>query len=219
MFIPNWVQLYGSQYITLEAGKKTWDKSYDQQILISKSHLKALDQPTERCSSTKMTPNTGTCIAKFIEEKLGCWTPIYGSASKISAEKRVCDNVTQLWTLNKLTHTLGEADANTVYNITGCLASCEKDEYHKFDNLVWDIDGIIIPTPSSKRPKPRDLKVEFKIMDGSYQEMEQYVVYDFDSFIADIGGFMGLLLGCSVFSLYNDLAGMVEKIKGKVMLK
>ena len=49
--------------------------------------------------------------------------------------------------------------------------------------------------------------------------MEQYVVYDFDSFIADVGGFMGLLLGCSVFSLYNDLAGMVEKIKGKVMLK
>ena len=75
------------------------------------------------------------------------------------------------------------ADANTIYKITGCLASCEKDEYK--------IDG----TMSESLKPPHGIKLDFEIMEGSYQEMEQYILYDFDSFIADAGGFMGLLLG------------------------
>ena len=85
MFVPNWAQLYGSEYTAMTHNRYTWAESYTQQIRISKSHLKAVDQPTERCSSAgTMTTNTGACIAKFVQEKLGCWTPIYGSASNIS---------------------------------------------------------------------------------------------------------------------------------------
>ena len=43
--------------------------------------------------------------------------------------------------------------------------------------------------------------------------MRQYVTYDYDSFIADVGGYLGLLLGYSVLSLFQDAAGIVEKIK------
>ena len=31
----------------------------------------------------------------------------------------------------------------------------------------------------------------------------QYEVYDFDAFIADVGGFLGLLLGQSIFGIYE----------------
>jgi hypothetical protein len=39
----------------------------------------------------------------------------------------------------------------------------------------------------------------------------QYVIYDYDSFIADIGGYLGLLLGQSVFSVYVYVAGWRKK--------
>ena len=41
--------------------------------------------------------------------------------------------------------------------------------------------------------------------DSSYLQEEQYLIYDYNGFIADIGGYMGLLLGSSILSLF-DLA-------------
>ena len=38
--------------------------------------------------------------------------------------------------------------------------------------------------------------------DSSYTLREEYVVYDSDSFMADIGGFFGLLLGQSMLGIY-----------------
>ena len=43
----------------------------------------------------------------------------------------------------------------------------------------------------------------FVVPTGRYEVREQYVVYDSDSFIADVGGFLGLLLGHSMLSLYQ----------------
>ena len=41
----------------------------------------------------------------------------------------------------------------------------------------------------------------FIFEDGSYHLEEEYIVYDFNGFIADVGGFLGLLLGHSVLSM------------------
>ena len=208
MFVPNRVRLYGSQTVWLnrepikESVKdREKDTKYNRQKLtISKSRLKALDQPSEHCSTDNKNPKAGACIAKFIEEKLGCWTPIYGNVSKALTVK-VCNNSTQLQRLVDISRTFTAADANTIYEETGCLAQCEKDEYK-----VEFRDGVL-------KSSPGHTKITFMLEDGSYQEMEQYVLYDFDSFIADVGGFLGLLLGCSVFSLYNDLASMIGRMR------
>ena len=190
MHIPNWVKVYGSQYLSIKAYWST--KAYHQRILLSKSHWKALDQPSERCVEDTKTQNASSCIANFIEGRLGCKVGLHGSDS---LQKTACNNATQLL---RISNSFKEADANKIYRITGCLASCEKDEYHK-------IDGTLIES----RKKPYDTKIEFKIMDVSYQEMEQYLIYDFNSFIADVGGFMGLLLGFSVLSMVNEIIDLL----------
>ena len=41
---------------------------------------------------------------------------------------------------------------------------------------------------------------------------EQYVIYDFNSFMADWGGYMGLALGYSLLAIYDDLVKMVMVI-------
>ena len=196
MHVPNWVKVYGSQYMSIQAYSSY--KSYKQKITISKSHLKSLDQPSERCTEDTKSPNVSACISKFIEGQLGCSANIHCSGSP---QKITCNNVTQLKTLSDK---FKDADANKIYNITGCLASCEKDEYHE-----------IVGTKTEWLRAPHDIKLEFVIKEGSYQEMEQYFLYDFGSFIADVGGLMGLLLGFSVLSIFN---GIMDLLRDKCKL-
>ena len=197
MHVPNYVKVYGSQYTSIQSALFSY-KNYRQKITISRSHMKALDQPSERCARDTKTPNVSACIAKFIEGQLGCSTKIQGSGAP---QKKPCNNLTHLQTLSRKFH---EADANNIYKITGCLASCEKDEYH----------GFILHPMTESRKTPHDIKLEFRIMEVSHQEMEQYILYDFDSFIADVGGLMGLLLGFSVLSIYNEIMDLlVDKCK------
>ena len=50
------------------------------------------------------------------------------------------------------------------------------------------------------------------MVDNSYNEEEDYVIYDVNSFIADVGGYMGLLLGSSLLSVYMSIEDVVKRI-------
>ena len=52
--------------------------------------------------------------------------------------------------------------------------------------------------------------------DKSFVEEEQYYVHNLYGFLADIGGYMGLLLGSSLLSLYDEAAGLMKFLKQKV---
>ena len=98
--------------------------------------------------------------------------------------------------MKDITRKLQEANANTIYDLNGCLASCERKEYAKVDSNFLQ---------KYCYPEPHDLHLKFMITEGYYKEEEQYVIYDFNSFFADVGGILGITLGCSILSLYNEL--------------
>ena len=56
----------------------------------------------------------------------------------------------------------------------------------------------------------------FRIVDKFVDIRKQYVIYDNNSFIADVGGFMGLLLGFSLLSIYDEVEGLLKKLKKKL---
>ena len=89
----------------------------------------------------------------------------------------------------------GSAD-NDVYNMTGCLSSCEKDIYSIVAEPIFTIQ---------KTRKCEEFYLLLRITDRSFENRKQYIIYDTDSFVADVGGYMGLLLGCSIMSLYNEI--------------
>ena len=43
----------------------------------------------------------------------------------------------------------------------------------------------------------------------------QYYTYDFSGFLADFGGYLGLLLGSSIMGCYDTLMDLLKKIFGK----
>ncbi len=122
------------------------------------------------------------------------------------------------------------ANENELFNLTGCLSACEKFAFN-FESV--DVGRA---TGSRARQPGSEVTLRFKFRDGNYEVKEQYVVYDenrrvlricllspnrninpkkFFSFIADVGGFLGLLLGHSLLSVYQTTAEAYVKVRGK----
>ena len=202
VFVPNEVRLFGTAHKTVKRGPSACGiYMYTQDIYITKSHVKAIDQPTRPCTNEAPSLSTSKCLANFIERKIGCTPNIQGSQYPKGLP---CNTKSQLLDLANITMLFQEADENEVYEMTGCLSACEKDLYR--------VSADPIQKEFVAFGGKCEYHVKFKIMDRSYEEEEQYIIYDTDSFFADLGGFMGLLLGTSLISIYKGLENLLKKL-------
>ena len=196
IFVPNEVSVFGSAYHQVNLKHLASCDGVRSQILhVKKSHIKAIDKPSQHCNAGSAEPNTSACIADFIEREIGCNPNILGSQH---SERPLCSTKAQLLQLEKLYIILSGSADNDVYDMTGCLSSCEKDIY----SIVAE------PQRELKRDRPRkceEFYLLLRITDRSFENRKQYIIYDTDSFVADVGGYMGLLLGCSIMSLFNEI--------------
>jgi hypothetical protein len=78
------------------------------------------------------------------------------------------------------------APCTKVYILTGCLSACEKNEY--------TLTPVTERLPADKLKK-HQFQISLIFPTGRHVLKEQYVIYDPSSFIADVGGYLGLLLG------------------------
>ena len=102
---------------------------------------------------------------------------------------------------------------NAVYlyrlSITGCMGSCHMREF-KASRLTTLEPG----NATEETGFPKTIRLAFVLMTTRHEIREQYAAYDFNAFIADVGGFLGLLLGHSIYSLVSS---MLEWSKGNKM--
>ena len=92
-------------------------------------------------------------------------------------------------------------DDKDVYNLTGCKSSCEKDVF----------SFVTEPILCHDQNFGQELILDVMITDRWYEEKEQYIIYDTDSFIADVGGYMGLILGFSILSIYHEIEALLKR--------
>ena len=117
-----------------------------------------------------------------------------------------CNSTPEYSAWKNISMVLEQAESNPIYKMTGCLASCQRNEYTLTGSdftkkkFLWNVGKTKLELP-------------FKIMGSSYKEEEQYVIYDFNSFIGDVGGFLGLLLGYSALSIYDELDSLLRRFK------
>ena len=199
--MPNGVSVFGSASHVVDLSN--CEASSEQTLYIKKFHLKALDQPTQRCSA-ETNLNTSACIADYIEREIGCNPGILGSQF---SKGLPCRTTSQLLHLRDLSNKLSGSDDNDVYNLTGCLSKCKKDVY----SLIAEPMICRVPPPGVQANYGKFF-LKLTINDRSFEEREEYIIYDIDSFIADVGGYMGLLLGCSIMSLYNEIESLIKKL-------
>ena len=108
------------------------------------------------------------------------------------------------------------SDESEIYQLTGCMSSCIKDEMHivEASELVsmgtWDTLGY----EDIERGR-KALKLYMYFINGQYDEREHYIIYDYNSFIADVGGYMGLLLGVSMQGMFEMAEGWWARVRGR----
>ena len=212
VYVPTARKLYGSATIfvktsTFDGGCQHYTrKKMSQTIYITKTHIKALDKPAQHCDQESKDANMSACIAGFLARQMGCNPMIYGSQFSTAPQ---CKTNAELMAFVNISKILEQADGNEIYELTGCLSPCKKDRY-----TVTSGPLITESVFYENRIENCQLHLDFVIEDNSYNEEEQYVIYDVNSFIADVGGYMGLLLGSSLLSLYISVEDYVKKVLG-----
>ena len=201
MFVPNGVMGFGSTYKLHSIKTSRLPKTYTEYLQVHRTHRKYLDHPQERCSNEAQAPNMTACIAEYIAAQIGCSVKIQEFEPTNFPS---CKTEMELEAFVNISRKLEQSGATGVYDTTGCLSSCEKVKYD-----LW-----LENWPESKnRKKHSEVLLIFTIYERSYQEEEQYIIYDSNSFFADIGGFMGLVLGSSMLNIYDEVVGLLRRLK------
>ena len=190
--IPRWsAGVYGSVH------KRFWLKAnatYLEKLHVRKNKFVAIDRSKRRCSNDPTSETLGRCIVRYIESVVECTSHQAMSdmkmrfCNKSTARTKARQEITQFWDMSE----------DEIFNKTGCIPSCTRDEI----KLVGSDDRRII-SENGEEPK---LILLFIFEDGSYHVRQEYFVYDTGSFLADVGGYLGLILGYSLLGLYNTIA-------------
>ena len=108
------------------------------------------------------------------------------------------------------------SDENEIFKLTGCLSSCNKDEVDVVETseLITKETRNNLGYGDIEEGKKQALKLYLYFKNGQYDERKQYIIYDYNSFIADVGGYMGLLLGMSMQGMFEIVEDWLVRLRG-----
>ena len=105
-----------------------------------------------------------------------------------------CKEATQYQGFLDLYEEIASLSGFSISKKTGCLQSCQINEF-----TMKIKDSLIIPDGRAR------YSGYFFYPGGRYKQKVYHYAYDFTSYIADVGGLVGLFLGYSMLSFYDGL--------------
>ena len=131
-----------------------------------------------------------------------------------------CNTTKQLVQYAHFHQKFWQINDNEIFERTGCLSKCNKYAYKaepvdsfttrdtdaRFNNTL----GLVLWFPTNEyESRKQVIEVLFSIAGKSICVIfssPQYIIYDGNAFLADVGGYLGLLLGQSLFGIYDIIA-------------
>ena len=121
-----------------------------------------------------------------------------------------CRDTTKLQEWKNIWRKLVKMDEHQLYAETGCMANCKRKE--------WAMSKIFEDNRSGNNASVIGIAMFYT--NGRYQVGNQYYTYDFNTFVANFGGYLGLLLGYSIesfFDMAQDIFNyLMKKVKEQV---
>ena len=196
MTMPSKTALYGSDVKMLLIPIRRYT-TYEYTYRIIQDDLITLDQPAQRCHDDSIDlPSVSQCIAEYFEAKFNC--SLYMLDSQRKKEDCTEDIIS-----NSLFYDWDMKTELEIYQTTGCMPSCKRQQIR--------LDTEQETTRYEINPDDSKFQLRLQFRDGTYNLNEEYLVYDYNNFIADIGGYLGLLLGHSILSVYSMSADWITK--------
>ncbi len=165
-----------------------------QMVLQAHKNLQ-IDTPKHACYESNDHSLTG-CVDKLIEKEMGCRLPWLDNSSN----KRLCDQHGDL---------LKFIDIMTRTNDSKSLREkhCFKPNCNLSSWIVASSEETLLKTTQSKN----GVTIHLILQESVPVTVQQYsIAYGFSHFVADFGGYLGLLLGASLLSLYDDAVTLLR---------
>ena len=129
---------------------------------------------------------------------------------------------------------LYSADANEISRVTGCLARCDTFRYtikehrslqqsrNAWTNNTLDLAFWFLSGEHEVREQVSCAAIitvqSYTSGHLTHKNSFQYIIYDGNSFVADVGGYLGLLVGQSFYGLYDVLGTLAKNGLDNYML-
>ena len=197
--IPSIVRPYGSE---LFKTRIVGNFSSDIRLEIKRSEIDALDKLSQRCDPSKDEPSVSKCVEeRFVERYLNCSLKRFMSNPMLGICNQTKWDFSKKGFFHQRLTKLNRLDEKEIFEMTGCMPGCSKSKIELVttyqDNMRDDDKNVA--------------KFSFSYNSGENDLWEEYYIYNWGSFIADVGGYLGLLLGSSVLSMYHMTTPLLMK--------
>ena len=162
---------------------------------INRKEVTYLNDPRTPCQAKPREENMNDCIQHYIENKIGCQLPWYTNATTLPK----CIGNSPYQSFLGAYDEIAGLSGFSISKRTGCLPSCKINEFS-----LSIISHISIPKESEAYQGSSYIGL-FYYPGGRYMQKVYYYNYDFTSYIADVGGLLGLFLGYSMLSFYDGV--------------
>ena len=166
---------------------------------IQRTEVSYLDESRTPCQSKPRDEEMNHCIQHFIEKEIGCQLPWYLENTTLPK----CTQAKQYRDFLSYYDKIASLNGFSIARKTECLPSCKINEFS-----MEVKNRIVMPDGGST------YNGYFYYPSGRYKQKVYYYTYDFTSYIADIGGLVGLFLGFSMLSIYD---GLKTTLKNKML--
>ncbi len=179
------------------------DSNCFQDFVLEKTEWKLIDQPSLRCGENERGLSVEACIDEYIESQVGCSSKLQRTPKNL----RTCTTDAEYMEWSRLGFNVSHASDGLTYKMTGCQGPCKRTEYK-----LRAVGGVTLAPSEFAQKDKRIFWIRILFANSRYHVKEQYLVYDQNSFIADVGGYLGLLLGHSLYSIGCSLKSHVNKV-------
>ena len=195
-YIHNAQYKFGSAY----AYTMNWKNSSKVTLYeIEKKDVTYLNDERSPCQFKPRAEEMNTCIQHHIEKKVGCQLPWHNKSTNLPR----CTEYDQYREFLTSYDWFASLDDASIAKVTGCLPSCRRNEFKMKVYQEFSIPPIHGQTYFA---------CMFFYPSGAYIEKSYYYTYDLGDYIGDVGGYMGLLLGCSLLGFYDWLKRICKKM-------
>ncbi len=203
--MSNTENTFGSVVVFSICGGNSSD--FFQDFHLHKTQWTLVNQPSFRCGENEGGIGPEVCIDRYLESHVGCSSRLQRTPKNL----RICtsDNEYQKW--SEAAHNLSHVSEDEIFKVTGCLAPCRRTEYK-----LTPVGGVKNGLGTALGPERRTFWLRILYPNAKYEIKEQYFVYDHNSFIADVGGYLGLLLGHSLFSIGCSMKDVLSRLVQKI---